>query len=329
MTQVLANPSTPTPKVRAQSAAGAARVSSCVGSASRCFDAPALLAYWHLASLDAPTVAVVWALAFAWAARVTLPGWTPALLALVAWPVYIADRLLDVRSAFRTAQADRLRQRHYFHWQFRQLFTPLGLISACAAAWIIVVWMPVAIRERNSILAAAGLAYFSSVHAGRSFPRILSRIFAPLLAKETLVALIFTAACALPALGRATTSSSMRAHSPLWSLIPAILYFTILALLNCQSIERWESSESGQNSLHGSFFSGFGVFPFAVVLGLAGLVLAVALSSNHRIALLVASGAVAALLLAVLDRLRGRLTPLALRAAADLVLLTPLPFLLR
>jgi hypothetical protein len=38
---------------------------------------------------------------------------------------------------------------------------------------------------------------------------------------------------------------------------------------------------------------------------------------------LVAAGAASALLLALLDRLRRRLTPLALRAAADLVLLTP------
>jgi hypothetical protein len=34
-------------------------------------------------------------------------------------------------------------------------------------------------------------------------------------------------------------------------------------------------------------------------------------------------------LLVLLDRLRGRLTPLALRAAADLVLLTPLLLLAR
>jgi hypothetical protein len=59
------------------------------------------------------------------------------------------------------------------------------------------------------------------------------------------------------------------------------------------------------------------------------MLLSAALAFNHRIALLVASGAASALLLALLDRLRGRLTPLALRAAADLVLLTPLPFLLR
>jgi hypothetical protein len=39
--------------------------------------------------------------------------------------------------------------------------------------------------------------------------------------------------------------------------------------------------------------------------------------------LLILAGAVSALLLALLDRLRTHLTPLAIRAAADLVLLTP------
>ena len=63
------------------------------------FDAPAPLALWHLASLDAPTVAVTWSLAFAWAAQVRLPGWIPLLLALACWAVYVADRLLDARAA--------------------------------------------------------------------------------------------------------------------------------------------------------------------------------------------------------------------------------------
>jgi hypothetical protein len=329
VTQVLANPITPNPQADSQSIAGQGRAKDPTRPETRCFEAPMPLAFWHLASLDAPTVAVVWAFAFAWAARVELPWWTPTLLALVAWPVYIADRLLDVRSALKTDQRHSLRQRHHFHWKYRRFFIPLGVVSACAAAWIILVCMPVALRERNSILAAAGLAYFSSVHAGRNFPQPLSRIFAPLLAKETLVAVIFTAACALPALGRAATSTSVHSPSPLWVLIPAVLYFTLLAWLNCKSIERWESTEPDRTSLLGSFFGRSGVFPRAVGLAFAGLLLAVALSSNHRIALLVASGTSAALLLAVLDRLRGHLTPLALRVAADLVLLTPLPFLLR
>jgi hypothetical protein len=51
--------------------------------------------------------------------------------------------------------------------------------------------------------------------------------------------------------------------------------------------------------------------------------------ARPRPAALTAAAAASALLLALLDRIRGRLTPLALRAAADLVLLTPLVLLLR
>jgi len=323
---VLANPAKPLAAAGAQDAADSFCASDSIPAANRRLDAPAPLALWHLASLDAPTVAVVWALAFAWAARVTLPAWTPILLALVAWPVYIADRLLDVRAAFRDAEAQPLRLRHFFHWQHRRLFIPFAAISACAAACIIVVCMPVAARERNSVLVAAGLAYFSSVHAGRVFPRFLSRLLRPLLTKETLVAVIFTAACALPTLSRAASGSSMRSGSPLWFLAPAVGYFAIVAWLNCRSIERWEAEEVCS---FGNDSKRSGMFLQAMGVGLAGILLAGALSSNHRIALLVGSGAAAAFLLALLDRVRGRLTPLALRAAADLVLLTPLPFLFR
>ena len=186
--------------------------------------------------------------------------------------------------------------------------------------------MPVAARERDSVLVVAGLAYFSSVHAGRAFPRFPSRLFAPLLTKETLVAVIFTAACALPAVSCSAAGNPVHTASPPWSLAPAIAYFTLLAWLNCHSIERWES---GEGASQGKASSGSGTFAYATVLALAGMLLSAALAFNHRIALLVASGAASALLLALLDRLRGRLTPLALRAAADLVLLTPLPFLLR
>ena len=326
MSPVLATPNTPLPVAGAQSAVLPSRANDAVRPASRRIDAPAPLALWHLASLDAPTVAVVWALAFAWAARVPLPAWTPILLALVAWSVYIADRLLDVRSALRATQPHPLRLRHHFHWRHRRLFIPLAAISAAAASCIIVVLMPVAVRERDSVLVVAGLAYFSSVHAGRAFPRFPSRLFAPLLTKETLVAVIFTAACALPAVSCSAAGNPVHTASPPWSLAPAIAYFTLLAWLNCHSIERWES---GEDASQGKASSGSGTFAYATVLALAGMLLSAALAFNHRIALLVASGAASALLLALLDRLRGRLTPLALRAAADLVLLTPLPFLLR
>src|ERR1700744_3758153 len=88
--------------------------------------APAIVRYWHLASFDAPTVAVVWALGFAWTVRVQLPGWAPVLIALVTWAVYVVDRLLDARAAFRSGDDNGLRERHFFHWKHRRILTPLA-----------------------------------------------------------------------------------------------------------------------------------------------------------------------------------------------------------
>jgi hypothetical protein len=281
------------------------RSSAFASTANRRFDAPALLRLWHLASLDAPTVAVVWALGFAWAARVRLPPWVPVLLALVAWTVYIADRLLDAHTALRTGQTDRLRERHFFHHRHRRILGASALGSACIAAWIVVSLMPAAAVERNSVLAAAAGAYFFGVHS-----RPLPKLPAQLLSKEFLVGVLFTAACALPALSHTASNSS----SPqLWSLSAAAAYFAALAWLNCRSIERWESVDKRSQ-----------VSPAALVLVLAGLLLATALVPiTHRAAVLVASGTLSALLLAMLDRQRNHLTPLALRIAADLVLLCP------
>ena len=60
------------------------------------FDAPAPLRLWHLTSLDAPTVAVVWSLSFAWVVGVHLPKWVPVLLAIGTWVAYVGDRLLII-----------------------------------------------------------------------------------------------------------------------------------------------------------------------------------------------------------------------------------------
>jgi len=271
-------------------------------------DAPAPLALWHLASLDAPSVAVAWSLAFAWAAAIRLPAWIPVLLALTAWAVYIADRLLDARSANPAA----LRERHRFHHRHRHLLAPLAIAAAIAAVAIIFTLMPMAARERNSILAVAALAYFTRVHTP-----VASRN-ATLLNKEFLVGLLFTAACALPTFSRAVALP----HAPIRPLAAATVFFALLAWLNCHAIDRWEASEQDPSKPQ--------ILASACLLALAGLLLASAFwSPQRRVADLAAAGAVSALLLALLDHLRNRLTPLALRAAADLVLLTPLALLLR
>jgi hypothetical protein len=273
----------------------------------RIFDAPAPLRLWHLASLDAPTVAVVWTLGFAWAADVRLPRWVPLLLALTAWAVYIADRLLDARSALRT-EPHQLRERHFFHWRFRRIFVPLGAAAACAAAWLVLARMPATVRERNSVLAAAALLYFISVHSRR----IRRRLPAAVVSKEMLVGVLFTAACALPAWYCGRIAGIDR---PVGPLLGPVALFALLAWLNCHLIERWETAAE--------LWSGARL-ALALAVAAAALTAALAVAGQPAAAALAASGAASALLLALLDRLRARLTPVALRAAADLVLLTPL-----
>lgn len=276
------------------------------------FDAPAPLRLWHLASLDAPTVAVAWALAFAWAAGVRLPAWVPVMLALGTWTVYVGDRLLDARSGLRSGALDRLRERHFFHWSHRRVLIAMAVMTAATTTAIIIALMPVAIRERNSLLGVAALAYFSGVHSRRSAPAWL----APVLSKEFLVGVLFTAGCALPTITRMWLAGT--SHAALGWMLAPVAAFAALAWLNCHAIERWEAAQRTR------------VFTRAVLLACVSLMLAAVFAhAQPRAAVLFAAAALSAILLALLDRLRTLLTPLTLRIAADLVLLTPILLVMR
>ena len=263
-----------------------------------------LLSLWHLTSLDAPTVAVIWALAFAWAANVHLPVWLPIVLALAAWTFYVGDRLLDARNA-RTP----LRERHHFHWRHRRIFLPLAVTSAIIGLLLVLHSMPIVARERNSVLAAAAMAYFTSVHSPW---RLTARKFR--IPKEFLVGVLFTLACALPAWTRIARPQVAAMHL---ALLPAFASFVALAWLNCHAIEVWEA----EFGLPRPTIQLLGV----ALAGVVALIAAAMLVSQHpRYAALLFTAALSALLLSLLDRQRHRLAPVALRAAADLVLLTPL-----
>ena len=304
MTQILANP-----PARDVSPIGENRL-------HRLWDAPAPLRLWHLASLDAPTVAVVWSLGFAWAAGVRLPPWAPLLLALVAWSVYIGDRLLDARAGYRTPSLHSLQERHRFHWRYRHLLAPLAIAAAIGASWIVVNLLPAVALKPDSVVAFAALAYFSGVHSHRRVPQQLSAVFS----REFLVGVLFTAGCVLPVWSQPHFAHSET--SPHMLLFVPMVFFACLAWLNCTAIGHWESSEPNPGTSP--------VFSFAISMGLIGVLLTALIGVvQPRSAALLGAGAASALLLAALDRMRLHITPLALRAAADLVLLTPillLPF---
>jgi hypothetical protein len=296
-----------------------ARPTAPVRPGPRSLEAPLPLALWHMASLDAPTVAIVWTLYFARAASVHLPLWVPVLVGLVTWTVYIGDRLLDARSALAAMQPSRLRHRHRFHWRHRRLMASFAVASACAALSIIVVYAPAAARERGAALGLATVAYFSGVHARRNPdsrlgwlptpPRFLERLSFTQYGNELLVATIFTCGCILPVWPRAVLISA-----PLWPLTLGAAFFMLLAWLNYHAIGRWEA---GAPAAH--------ISRAGLTLAITGLAIAAALWASHpEPALLIASGAGSAFLLALLNRHSEWLTPLALRASADLALVAPL-----
>jgi hypothetical protein len=276
-------------------------------------DAPLPLRVWHLTSLDAPTVAVVWALGFSWIVEVHLPCWLLFVLALVVWVIYVADRLLDAQAGELSGRLDRLRDRHRFHWAHRRILAPMAVVATACAAVMVLTLMPAVARERNTVLAAAALAYFTRVHStgglklGAARLLDLSAFQFPL--KELAVGLLFAAGCALPAWNRAGNDA--------WKVGLPVLFFAGLACLNCRAIECWEGRPRSIRLCAG-------------VLSVVGLILVVCLyPAQPRPAGLLLAGAASAMLIALLDWRRRKMTPLALRVAADLVLLTPLALLWR
>jgi hypothetical protein len=258
-----------------------------------------LLRYWHLLSLDAPTVAALWCWAFGRAARIRLEPWLPATLALGTWLFYIADRLLDARLSPETT----LKERHRFHDRHRRWFLAIAAPVAAALA-MLVARMPRSLISAYCVLGALSLLYLALVHLPARAHRSSLRYFP----KEFVIALLFAAASALPAWNAAWHSAAgMPRRHPLLILCPL---FAVLCWLNCVAIEDWEQHRDGKRM---QWLAGFAIA--AGCLSLFGLV-----SPPGR--WLAVAAALSAVLFLVLDR--SRLQPGGRRIAADLALLTPL-----
>jgi hypothetical protein len=280
---------------------------------SRLFSLRPLPVYWHLLSLDAPTLAVLWAWAFARA--VDAPeSWTAlAVLGLGTWLLYVADRLLDGRPG--TPRGD-LRQRHVFHARHQRAFLIAGAIALVPLGWLIAI-MPVAARMEYSWLFGIAMLYFAAVHLG--LPSISGRLRFP---RELAVALIFASASAVPAWSASTT-----AHV---DLVWIVALFALLCWTNCAAIHVWESAQTPRRW---SLISTLAL----LVAALAGTLITAALG-HPCVFLLLGAMLASALLLFALDRDFSRarrrlspqasLSPLALRILADAALLTPLLLLL-
>lgn len=263
-----------------------------------------MLVYWHLLSLDAPTVAVLWAWGFAHAARVPLSATATAVLGLGAWMIYVADRLLD---ALPGGRCENLRERHFFHARHRRAFLVVGGCAGIVLLTLVGAGLPGAARRDDAAIFAVFLLYFLVVH----LPGV--RIRFP---REVVVGVVFAAACVVPAWSQPGSS-----HAELAAMTGL---FAALCWLNCAAIHVWEHDGPAPLIPAGALCVATAATGLAIYSGQSG-------SLRLDLAVLAAS-----LLLFALDRdhrrsLRGANPPttLAVRVLADAALLTPLLFVIR
>jgi len=289
---------------------------------ARCSRFFQVLEAWHLLSLDAPTVAGLWAWSFARAVHLHLPWSAPLLLALGTWLIYVADRILD---GFR-ADAASLRPRHHFYARHWSAFVAMAVAGGTVLLWLIVERMNPRARREDTFLFLAALLYFLLIHL--PLHRLPLHRMERWLPKEMAVGILFSAATAVPAWSRLSIEGSVGSRA----LLPSVFAFAVLCWLNCVAIEAWEDFAffiPGHNggSIRANLttrYAGTHLPVFASLLVVVAVMLGLATWANTRsLAALDFAIAASSILLALLDGQRYRISPMGLRIAADAVLLTP------
>jgi len=272
------------------------------------------LALWHLLSLDAPTVAALWTLFIARISHISLPWPEPAAMFVAVWIIYAADRLLDARlldarQLDTRPNATELEPRHHFHHHHRNRF-----LTAIALAALILVYLLICIDPRSlhlyALLATLLAAWMLLIHARPHSHR---------LPKELAVGLFFPAAIFIPTVAR---DPAIRLD-----LLPTAILFAFACTLNCLYLYVWEHTAPTPIAHITTRWATSHLIQLATTLLIfATLIFATRPSITNLPAL---ACAITAAALITLNAHRHRLSPIHLRAAADLTLLTPillLPF---
>lgn len=268
-------------------------------------------------------MAALWSWSIALAVGVQLPWSAPLLLATGTWLIYVTDRILDGQSANLAA----MRERHFFYARHRSIFLIAAIPVGLFLLWLIVARMNIAARHDDVAIFGVALLYLGAIHACGAKAELW-------LPKEFAVGVVFAMATAVPAWSRFAGPDRTRGHL---LLAMAVAFFAALCWLNCVAIEKWERIRD---------YSGDSPLPHRTTQWAqahfqrlcAGVLLAAAfaavvsrlLNEPAAVGALFMACAMSAAGLAALDygQHRFRLTAFSLRVAADVAMLTPLPFLL-
>jgi hypothetical protein len=283
--------------------------------------------YWHLLSLDAPTVAALWSYFFCSAAHLRASPAAALFVGMGTWLLYAADRILD---GTRAAEPRLLQERHHFHARHRRAFVVAGVAVAASLVWLTVAHLPAAMLSNFAGVLLAALVYFALVHS--KMP-VVERW----LPKEMTVGVIFASAVAVPAW------SQLHSGGIRLELVPGVALFAALCWLNCAAIESWEHPETDAQHSGSTSSASENIIGAWATRRIRGLISGLAVASS--ICLLVASAhgrgiaeesgpgviyssvLASSLTLLLLDYFRSRLLPIHLRIAADAALLTPVVLL--
>ena len=240
------------------------------------------------------------------------------MLGLGTWLLYVTDRILD---GLREPALGVLRERHHFHARHRTAFLATASLLGILLAWWVLTRMGAeALRDDSWILSCA-LLYLCAVH-GRGVGGTL-----PMLPKELAVAVLFSAATAVPAwcfIG----GNNHRAGSGREQLVPAVLFFALLCWMNCVGIKKWEGAAplAARAVLHPSTrWAGLHLRLIVTLIAFFSMA-AAALAPSHALMAVYLAALLSSGLLLALDACSSRLSPLHVRIAADAALLTPLAF---
>lgn len=290
--------------------------------------------WWHLLSLDAPTVAVTWCWFLGAIFQVHLSGLTLVTLGLGTWCVYVADRLLDAQLS--TDMSD-FRDRHWFYLRHHRLFSVAWLGVALPLTYLILFRVDSGLRAGDVVLCCIGIAYFLGIHR-RAQQLKTPRRFSLRLPKECAVGFLFAMATAMPtwmclkSAAENSTSFGVRIF-----FVSAVLTFGAVCWLNCTAIQTWEDADLSEDAVHTilsgqavpkglTAFLGRHLTTFAASTALASAVLT-CLSAKTPFWPVYLAVMLSASIFLLLLRQRTRWSTLALRIAADAALLTPLFFL--
>ncbi len=279
--------------------------SSCTQSRDLANNSPLL--WWHLLSLDAPTIAGLWCWSFAHAFGISLPWFGVVTLCLGTWCVYVADRLLD---GWDRKLNVALRERHLFYSRHRRIFLSALVTASLPLAYFILMRVSAPIRRDDLMLGILGSLYFATIRTS------VAQKWIP---KEIVVGALFAVATVLPCWTRWSLPH-------LWILVCAII-FAVLCCWNCIAIQVWEDARTeDRNGIAPHPFTdwaGRHLDIFAIGLTILPVAMAI-LAPTTGIQMLLASCSLSGILFLLLNEHGTELQARTLRIGADIALLTPL-----